>query len=255
MTSWVVLIFASRGFADLIENALTGIVRCGIDPGIVHVWAPPTHLDEIGPLASRFGARAFALPPGQTQHDAPTPDSADYETFAFRSFMGQRLPVIKDYLARQNFVLHADADVSWLRNPLDYLQHVLSGSEWACQIESVPQYPPAYSFGFYAVRPTRMTRKLIDYHISRYDPRSETSDQALFREMLIERPRWGRKVFALPDSLFPCGLLVDRMGDLAAGSPSSGMTGTLQPFIAHANWTVGIENKRHLLKKAGAWLI
>lgn len=255
MSPWVILIFATRGFADLVENALTGIVRCGIDPGIVHVWTPPSHLGEIEMLAARFGARAFALPGAQDQIGAPTPDNADYATRDFRILMGQRLPVVRDYLTQLKFVLHTDADVSWLRNPLDYLQHVLSGCEWTSQVESVPQYPPAYSFGFYAVRPTWMTRKLINNHIARYNPAGEIDDQTLFRELLIERPRWGRKVFPLPESLFPCGLLLDRMGDLQDTSKSIAMADTLRPFVVHANWTVGIENKRRLLKKAGAWLI
>jgi hypothetical protein len=253
MADWAIIIMATRGMARFAENALAGIQRCGIDPGIVHVVVPEAQLPDFEPLTSRFGAHCSTIAAIAGIPERPDEvDYADYGTADFNRFMSRRLPVVRSFLQRGKFVIHADADVGWLRNPLPYLQHVFSRHAWACQVESVPQFPPAYCFGFYAVRPTRTTRALINEHIARYDP-ANSSDQTLFRKLLIEKPRRTEDIFALPESLFPGGLLLERLG--GGDRPSVAMAGKLEPFVVHANWTIGLDNKQKLLERAGAWLV
>jgi len=57
----------------------------------------------------------------------------------------------------------------------------------------------------------------------------------------------------LSEGLFVNGLgyrsLLDRP---AAVAP---LHGRLEPFVFHANWTIGLENKRELMKQTGTWLL
>jgi hypothetical protein len=57
----------------------------------------------------------------------------------------------------------------------------------------------------------------------------------------------------LSEGLFINGLGYRNLLDKpAAVAP---LHGRLEPFVFHANWTVGLENKRKLMKQTGTWLL
>jgi hypothetical protein len=124
----------------------------------------------------------------------------------------------------------------------------------AGQTEAVAQFPPVFCVGFYAVRSSPEAFDLIDRLIAAYsrDPIG-LHDQELFNQIVRVDPRALKTIFPLPEALFTNGLLHAHI----SAAPNDGvvMFGRVEPFIFHANWTIGLENKRRLLMHAGAWLV
>ena len=206
--------FVTKGLTSFVENALIGMKRCGIDTDLVLLVFPAESEVELGPLAKRYGARQRLLETLVDIDIHDIPDSyVDWNTFEFNAFLKYRFPALRAILAEENRVVCADIDVSWLRNPLPYLSQVLDHHPWACQIEAIPEFPPHFCLGFFAVTAAPETMRLIDLHIARnVGEAMDRGDQTLFREVLIENPHLFAKVFPLPESFFPTGLLNRSVG-------------------------------------------
>jgi hypothetical protein len=58
--------------------------------------------------------------------------------------------------------------------------------------------------GFFALSATPDTLEMIDLNIAR---NAGEADQIVFRDILIENPRYLNNIFPLPESSFPTGLL------------------------------------------------
>jgi Nucleotide-diphospho-sugar transferase len=253
MKEWAIVLFATGGLDDFVENALKGMTACGIDTDLVRVIIPANAKDKLFDLIESLGATGCLLEFLTGVQDTKLPNRyAAYDSAEFRRLMGYRFPILRSLLKEHKRVIHADLDVAWLRNPLPYLVEVLKRYPWACQTEAVAQFPPAFCLGFYAVRSSPQAFDLIDRHIAAYegDPGNLT-DQELFNRFVRERPDAMRDIFPLPEALFANGLLYRalRPGQKARGL----LIEEAEPFVFHANWTIGIENKRRLLKEAGAW--
>jgi hypothetical protein len=250
---WTIVLFATKGLASFAENALIGIKRCGIDTGIVQLVFPAEAEVELGTIAKRYGARPRIMEMLAEVDVHHIPDSyVDWNTWEFNAFLKYRLPVLRAILAEGKRVVCADIDVSWLHNPLPYLSKVLDHYPWTCQIEASPEFPQHFCLGFFAVTASPEVLQLIDLHMARYTGEAmDRGDQTLFRELLIENPHFLAKMFPLPESFFPTGLLYRSVGRWEP--PCVPMMGRIEPYIFHANWCVGLENKRRLLNQVGAW--
>lgn len=252
---WTIVLFATRGLGSFVENALIGIRRCGIDPGIVHVILPRNAAPELLLIVDRYGATPRILEEFLAECPIRMPDEyLNYGTYGFNRLMRHRFPVLRRFLERGRRLVYADVDVAWLRNPLPYLASVLETFPWACQTESYAAFPAPFCVGFFAVRPDSTCFDLIDRHAARMQ--REDSDfkltmQALFQQVVSETPPHLVKIFPLPEGLFPNGLLY-RVLHEAEEDPVA-MAGALQPFIFHANWTVGLDSKHRLLRHCGCW--
>lgn len=251
---WTILLFATAAMAEFVENALIGIKRCGIEADRVQVVFPASSEAELGPMIEAFAARPRILEHLVDVSPADIPESyLNWDTLEFNALLTYRFRVLRTILSEGYGVVCADADVSWLRNPLPYLSDVLERYPWACQIEPYAEFPPHFCLGFYALRATAETSEMIDLHIARnVGDALKQNDQTLFRNMLVENPRYLASVFPLPESLFPTGRLFRavQFRDVAPPVPMLEASG---PFIFHANWCTGLESKRRLLSHAGAW--
>lgn len=78
-------------------------------------------------------------------------------------------------------------------------------------------------------------------------------NQILFRNILMDNPRYLANVFPLPEGLFPAALLHRSVG--AGDELLVPMVDRLRPFIFHGNWCLGLENKQRLLEHSGAWFV
>lgn len=252
---WTIVLYATRGLAAFVENALIGIKRCGIKGGLVHIVFPADAKAELGDLAGTFGARARILEDMVDVKEGDTPAAyAEWGLPEFKLLLKYRFPVLRTILAEGTPVIYADVDVSWLRSPLPYLSDVLRDYAWACQTEPIGAFPPDFCIGFFALSARPECFEMIDLHIARYDADDlKFTGQALFRSMLVQNPQYLKNIFPLPEGLFPAGLLYQCVG--SSEEPPARMENRLQPFIFHANWCVGLENKRRLLTHAGAWFV
>jgi hypothetical protein len=251
---WTIVMFATGGLASLVENALVGIRRCGLDPRIVQLVCPRAVAHELGPVVERYGTRLRVLEEMIDVDSAHMPSSyVDWNTDEFNLLMSYRFPVLRIILAEGKNVIASDIDVAWLRNPLPYLSDVLQRYPWACQVEPTAEFPPNFCLGFFAVRATPETTDLIDRHIAILAAtKVKPADQIVFREMLIDEPRFLAEVFPLPESIFPTGLLYRSVLNDESTAPVVDRT---EPFIFHANWCVGLQNKQKLLEHVGAWFV
>jgi len=253
-SDWTIVLFASGGVASFVENALIGVRQCGIDSRIVQLVCPEIARSELGPVAKRYGARVRALEDMVNVNPAHMPSSyVNWNTDEFNVLMSYRFPVLRLILAEGKNVIASDVDVAWLRNPLPYLSDVLHHYPWACQVEAKAEFPPTFCLGFFAVRAAPDIIELIDLHIALLEANDVTpADQVLFREILVDNPRFLTQIFPLPESAFPTGLLYR---SVLNDDPAVSVVDRTEPFIFHANWCVGLDNKQQLLAHIGAWLL
>ena len=102
-----------------------------------------------------------------------------------------------------------------------------------------------------------MSRRLLNELLSEFENCSSGSgrvnDQILFNELIDKDPTWVSHIYPLPEALFLIGL---GYKILLPTAPSAAlMHGALRPCTFHANWTIGLKNKRALMIQTGTWLL
>lgn len=246
-------VMATRGMEDFLENSLHSAARCGFDMRHVHVF----HSQEVAPtvdrLAERFGLTAHEFKLGEVA--GRTMGYRPYGTREFRELMRQKTDIFKCLFADYNVVMYSNVDVVWMRNPWSYLDGVMTKFDIAIQTEAVATFPPTYCMGLVVAKDTQWSRAKLE-QLQR--TLSETiasdekaSDQSTFNAMIAKEPDACSRIFSLPEGLFPNGLLTSQ---LTYPHPEAGiMAGVLEPIAYHANWTIGTDNKRRLLSRAGLW--
>jgi hypothetical protein len=251
---WTIVLFATAGLSSFVENALIGIRRCRIDTRIVQLVYPARAGEELGPIAEKYRSKSRILEEIIDVEAVDIPSSyVNWNTDAFNLLMSYRFAVLRVILAEAKKVVVSDIDVAWLRDPLPYLSEVLRRYPWTCQIEAKAEFPPNFCLGFYALQAAAETIELLDLNLTLMRAhRVKPADQDLFRQILIDNPRFLAKLFPLPESAFPSGLLYRSLASQDSPVP---LKAGMQPFIFHANWCVGLENKRRLLAHAGAWFV
>lgn len=254
----IVALVATKGLEDFLENSLTGLIRVGVDPGIVHVARPDNAADSIDPIVRKAGAvvDAFAL------FDQPLPAAmldhyVDYGTELFVALNWAKVRYIRWLLDRYRHVVYADLDVGWLADPLWYLDAVASFYPLAFQTEALQRFPPVLCWGFLSAKSSGATLGLFDAMLAEYDARPPgqpmLDEQKTLDAMITTNPGLLGHVYLLPEGLFVNGIgYRNLLGEPAAVTP---LHGKIEPFIFHANWTVGLASKRKLMAQTGTWLL
>ena len=135
---WTIVLYATRGVAAFVENALIGITRCGINGSRVQIVFPAEAKGELGHLARSSGARGRILEDMFEVEAGDMPTAyAEWGSQEFKRLLKYRFPALRTILAEGAPVIYADIDVSWLRSPLPYLSDVLRHYAWACQTEPI----------------------------------------------------------------------------------------------------------------------
>jgi len=253
--SWAIALVATRSALPFLLNALIGIQRCGIDPAIVTVGAPEGQIEPIRRMAESFGAKAVEL----TDEDADQPvgELFVYGSTPFDRFTAHKYPLTRALLAERRHVVYADVDVAWLRNPLPYLERVLAHYCCAVQTEAVELFPPLpICSGFLAFAPTpaalRMLGTQIDILAATVAAGGRAGDQDMLRSVVMSDPQFLHGTFPLPECLFPNGRMEGVFADYQRQQELADEGG---PFVFHANWTEGFQNKRAMLERVGGWFV
>lgn len=183
-----------------------------------------------------------------------------YSNFGSRSFTDvswMKISFIRQLLELHPHVIYSDLDISWIRNPLPYLSQVAETYPIAFQTEALPRFPPAICCGFASFAKSDRTFALLDalitFHSTQIDNDERLDDQAACQRLIENDVRWLRDIFCLPEGLFLNGLGYRNLQN--AGESPCPIEGELLPFLFHANWTMGIENKYRLLASTGTWLL
>src|ERR1041385_4807940 len=165
---WTIILLATRGLGEVVENLLLGITRCGIDPKIVQVLMPANANQELRSVVERAGARPRILDELIAPSQAMPTSYLDYGSRHFNDLMRLPFPLLRALLQENERIVYADIDVGWLRNPLPYLSQALAHFPWACQTEAAAFFPPLFCLGFFACRASPECHQLMDIHIERF---------------------------------------------------------------------------------------
>src|SRR4051794_4256983 len=254
----IVALVATKGLEDFLKNSLTGLVRVGVDPAIVHVARPDNAADTIDPIVLETGAVVHSF----AEFGRPSPDAmperyADYGTEPFIAINWEKVRYIRWLLDRYRHVVYADLDVGWLADPLWYLDAVAKFYSLAFQTEGLRRFPPVLCWGFLSALSSSTTLGLLDAMLSDYDARPpsepQVDEQNTLDAMIVKDPGMLGNVYLLPEALFVNGIGYRQLMNEPAAAIS--LQGRIEPFVFHANWTVGLANKRQLMVQTGTWLL
>ena len=78
-------------------------------------------------------------------------------------------------------------------------------------------------------------------------------EQKTLDAMITKNPGLLGHVYLLPEGLFVNGIGYRNL--LSEPSAAAALLGKIEPFVFHANWTVGLANKRKLMVQTGTWLL
>lgn len=253
-TAPIVAMLCTRGMEAFLSNALSGMLRAGIAPAQILVACPLNAEDGVRRAVSAHSPEIAVLP------DASLPATADdqYAGFGsapFSDISWAKIALIRRLIDAHEHIVYADLDIGWLHNPLPHLAEVARQYPIAFQTEGLARFPPAICCGFISLRRSARTIELLDTLLAQSrqsDHGQRIDDQAACQQLIARDAAWLRDIYFLPEALFVNGLGYSTMQQAIA---PVAMEHELQPFLFHANWTVGLESKRKLLAAAHCWFV
>ena len=258
MSQIKIVITATSGMMDFTSNTLFSMRASNVDTSDVLLLTPASQMDAFKGLQLAYG---FGLKSIETIVDDASPTDfsasyAEYGTTSFSDLMAIRAPILRRIMEDHDYVVFADVDIVWLRNPMDYLSRVLSHYNIAMQTEAAGLFPPPFCMGFMAFRASSEAYSLLDWFQTAYetDRRSDPAAtmQVTLNRLMKDEPHKSKNIFPLPETLFPNGKLY-RLFSTYGGAKELALAP--EPFLFHPNWTIGNEAKRSMLRQCGMWAI
>jgi hypothetical protein len=252
----IVALVASKGLEDFLQNSLIGLTRAGVDPKIVHVARPDNAANTVDPIVLRLGAVAHSFSEFDRSVGGLPDRYSDYGTGPFVEINWAKVYYLRWLLDRYRHVVYADVDVGWLADPLWYLDAIARFFPLAFQTEGLRRFPPVLCWGFLSAKSSDTTLRLMDAllaeHRLRPPDQPMEDEQNTMDAMITKNPGWLANIHLLSEALF-----VNGMGyrTLLPEPSSVPLLGRIEPFVFHANWTIGLEDKRRLMKQTGTWLL
>jgi hypothetical protein len=241
-----------------LSNAIQGILQVGIDAGQILVGCPNNALSSVKSVAGLYSNQIQIISTQKLSGNEAELES--YSSFGSRSFTDiswKKIFFIRELIELHPHVIYADLDISWIRNPLPYLSEVAKVYPIAIQTEGLPRFPPALCCGFASFarseRAIAFLDALIEFNSAQLDSDTRLDDQVACQRLIENDATWLHDIYCLPEALFLNGLGYRNLQH--AGESPCPMEAELLPFLFHANWTIGIDNKRKLLATTGTWLL
>jgi hypothetical protein len=166
--------------------------------------------------------------------------------------------ILKLFEAGYERVTFSDVDIAWRRDPMPLLRVVLLHYELAIQTEGQPSYPPHCCTGYMSWRNSefnlRWLTELQAVHKQNLQKNPSIHDQTVFNRLLVQHPDLVRRLYPLSECTFAVGLFAPALAlkdpDLLALASHR-----LDPMIFHANWAIGLAQKKVMLERTGNWLL
>jgi len=254
----VVAMLCTLGMEPFLSNAIQGILRAGIDGGEILVGCPNNALGSVKSVTNLYSDRIQIVSTRQlSENEEELQGYSGFGSPSFNDISWKKIFFIRKLIEIHPHVIYADLDIGWIRNPLHYLSEVAMAYPMAFQTEGLARFPPALCCGFASFARSERTvaflDALIEFNAGQIDGEKLLDDQAACQRLIENDPTWLRDIYCLPEALFPNGLGYRNLQE-ASERPCT-MEGELLPFLFHANWTIGYENKRKLLVSTGTWLL
>ena len=254
----VVALFCTRGMEDFLSNAIKGILQTGVEAGQIHVGCPLNAQSSVESVARSHSSDIQVVSSPELSGNAGRMTAVFPLRIAFiyRDFVEEDTlpPAIDRGSSACGLCGPATFPGSGIRFPISF--------RWRRPIPS-PSRPrdcrdsrPRCAWGFASFEQSKRAIAFLDALIAFRSTQLGSGAmprRSGRRQQLIEGDvTWLRDIYPLPEMLFLNGLGYRNL--LNAGASPCPIEGELLPFVFHANWTVGIENKRKLLAATGTWL-
>ena len=261
LNDYRILLVVSGGLKEFVENTVVSIRNCNIDPQYIEIFTPASNTEELSELRSHYGiGNVTAIEDIFENIDLQNNnDYHNYGTGEFGKFTLSKWIAIKHLLNRGvKQVVYTDVDIAWRQNPLPLLQQIGKHYSLSIQTEGTANFPPHFCTGFMSFVNNDFSHRLLDsltnLHSHFIQTNPEYHDQTVINYLIQSSPYLLASIFSLSELLFANGMSASLMSvsdpellPIQSGQPS--------PMIFHANWTVGLQNKRYMLQKTGNWLI
>ena len=261
LNDYRILLVVSGGLKEFVENTIISIRNCNIDPQYIEIYASASAMEELLDLRSQYGiGNITALEDIVENIDLQNNnDYHNYGTGEFGKFTLSKWIAIK-HLLNQGVkqVIYTDVDIAWRQNPLPLLQQIAKHYSLSIQTEGTANFPPHFCTGFMSFVNIdfshRLLNSLTNLHSHFIQTNPEYHDQTVINHLIQSSPYLLTNIFSLSELLFANGMSASLLS-VSDSELSSIQSGQPNPMIFHANWTVGLQNKRYMLQKTGNWLI
>lgn len=260
--SYKIVIVISGGLTEFVLNTLISIQNCGIALENVEIFTPRNSiadlkdLDKIGFLGQVTAIEDI------TEAEESLNDSSEYHDYGsdrFGTFTIHKWKAIKHTLNQGVAkVIYTDVDIAWRQSPIAMLHHISQMYDLAIQTEGNSGFPPHCCTGFMSFSNTAISHQILDSLIELHSSIAQTNpefhDQIIFNNLIHSNPSLIKNIFFLSEIRFACGLSAKLMST-SDEMIESIQTGKPEPIIFHANWTVGLSNKRVMLQRTNNWFL
>jgi hypothetical protein len=259
--SYRILLVVSGGLKEFVENTLLGIRNCNIDPQYIEIFAPSSAVEELSELRSQYGiGNITAIEDIVENIDLQNNnDYHNYGTGEFGRFTLSKWIAIK-HLLNQGVkqVIYTDVDIAWRQNPIHLLQQIGKHYSLSIQTEGTANFPPHFCTGFMSFVNNDFSHRLLDsltnLHSHFIQTNPEYHDQTILNHLIQSSPYLLTNIFSLSELLFANGMSASLLS-ISDPELSPIQSGQHSPMIFHANWTVGLQNKKYMLQKTGNWFL
>ncbi|KAJ8601951.1 hypothetical protein CTAYLR_004437 [Chrysophaeum taylorii] len=248
----VVVMATNFGTLDLVANFICSCRSAGMEDALksVLVFAADQQTQryvDMLKVASFYDAGLGKLP----QEAATT-----YGDHAFVRMMWLKVTAVYLVCATQHGVLFQDADVVWLRNPLDFFAQADPEVDtwWMDDGARSLRYSPLYAnSGFYLLRANDRVVYFMHRLLLAYDNilAVRSHQHALIMLLLDTIAKYGLTANVLPPDIFPQGQIFHHKKALMQKI----IDGTIPAYVFHMCWTAGRTDKLKYLKNMGAWFL
>ncbi len=252
----IVALLCIGDMRDFLANTLAGLLKVGIDPDRIAVGCRSSDRAMVESVVGSLPCHIQEVPEENPRGRPEQPGYASFGSTQFNDVSWMKIAFIHDLLTKNPHVIFSDLDVSWLRNPLPYLIEVARRYPIALQTECQPVFPPKVCCGFMSFTKDAASIQLLDLLLASDEANLASGervyDQLALQTIIESDEDWLAQIFFLPETLFPVGIAHALVGGVPDPVP---MEGTLEPFLFHANWTIGARSKRDLLERTGTWIV
>ena len=261
LNDYRILLVVSGGLKEFVENTVISIRDCNIDPQYIEIFTPASNIEELLELRSQYGIGNITAIENIAE-DIDLQNNNDYHNYGTNEFGGFTLSkwIAIKHLLNQGVkqVIYTDVDIAWRQNPLPLLQQIGKHYSLSIQTEGDNCFPPHFCTGFMSFTNTdfshRLLNALINLHSQFIKTNPEYHDQIVINHLIQSNPYLINQIFPLSEMLFANGRSAKLMTTQDQELEQI-QTGQPNPMIFHANWTLGLENKKKMLQRTGNWLI
>jgi hypothetical protein len=249
------LLLYTPGFKEFLENALQNLAELSLPDCDVRILTASRDEQALRNLVKKYKLSIYVdAEKGLDEIPSSKAGSHDFGTSCFNQLMHQKVFFIQRNLHAYRHVIYSDLDVAWLRNPIPHLNEIHKKYAFAFQSEAQSVSRKTLCFGFVSIRSSMVSRYYIGILTKKFQRSASLSalesDQEALNRLHQTSRYFHRAVYVLSENLFPNGLGYKLfMND----DQDTQLTHSLEPYIFHANFVVGVPKKRYLLEKYAQW--